>query len=246
MSGQDKQPPTKFGVVLFPGFQALDVFGPLDALNNLSRMIPLEFTVLAATLDPVNTKVPSPGRIGQSVVPTHTFDNYPKDLEVLLVPGGFGARDPAITAPIVEFLKRIFPQLRHLLTVCTGSAIVAQSGLLDGKRATSNKRSWEWATSQGSAVEWVREARWVADGNIWTVRAKPSHLGSSIMVPYDDVLGLTDLAGRARFGHSSGVSAGIDLMFAFIADQYGEETAKQLADIAEYVRNPDSSVDPFA
>ncbi|KAI0542736.1 ThiJ/PfpI family protein [Xylaria digitata] len=213
MSGQDKQPPTKFGVVLFPGFQALDVFGPLDALNNLSRMIPLEFTVLAVTLDPVNTEVPNPGRIGQSVVPTHTFDNCPKDLEVLLVPGGFGARDPAITAPIVEFLKRIFPQLRHLLTVCTGSAIVAQSGLLDGRRATSNKRSWEWATSQGPAVWWVREARWVADGNIWT---------------------------------SSGVSAGIDLMFAFIADQYGEETAKQLADIAEYVRNPDSSVDPFA
>ncbi len=43
MSGQDKPPPTKFGVVLFPGFQALDVFGPLDVLNNLSRTTPLEF-----------------------------------------------------------------------------------------------------------------------------------------------------------------------------------------------------------
>ncbi|TGJ82827.1 hypothetical protein E0Z10_g5938 [Xylaria hypoxylon] len=217
MSDQDKKPPTKFGVVLFPGFQALDVFGPLDALNNMSRTRPLEFVILAATLDPVSTKVDNPGdnpgQIGQSVVPTHTFDTCPEDLEVLLVPGGFGARDPATTAPIVEFLKRIFPKLRHLLTVCTGSAIVAQSGLLDGRRATSNKRRWEWAASQGPAVHWVREARWVVDGNIWT---------------------------------SSGVSAGIDLIFAFIADQYGEETAKQLADIAEYVRNPDSSVDSFA
>ncbi|KAI1351316.1 ThiJ/PfpI family protein [Xylaria sp. FL0043] len=213
MSAQDKQTPTKFGVVIFPAFQALDVFGPLDALNSLSRTTPLELSLLAATLDPVSTKVEGPGHIGQSVVPTHTFDQCPEDLEVLLVPGGPGTRNPATTAPIVEFLKMVFPRLRFLLTVCTGSAILAQSGLLDGRRATSNKRSWEWATSQGPAVQWVREARWVVDGNIWT---------------------------------SSGISAGIDLMFAFIADQYGEETATQLANRAEYVRNQDSSVDPFA
>ncbi|KAI8950449.1 class I glutamine amidotransferase-like protein [Xylaria longipes] len=213
MSSQTKPAPTKFGVVLFPGFQALDVFGPLDTLNNLSRTTPLELVVVAATLDPVNSKVDAPGRIGQSVVPTHTFDDCPEDLEVLLVPGGYGARNPAITSPIAEFVKRVFPKLRYLLTVCTGSAIVALSGVLDGRRATSNKKSWEWATSQGPAVNWVRQARWVVDGNIWT---------------------------------SSGVSAGIDLMFAFIGDQYGEEVAKQLADQAEYVRNPDSSSDPFA
>ncbi|KAI0097985.1 class I glutamine amidotransferase-like protein [Nemania sp. FL0031] len=213
MSGQYKQTPTRYGVVLFPGFQALDVFGPLDVLNNLSRTTPLEFVTLAATLDPVSTKIEAPGRIGQSVVPTHTFADCPDDLEVLLVPGGLGSRDDAITAPIVEFLKRIFPKLRYLLTVCTGSAIVAMSGLLDGKRATSNKRSWDWVVSQGPAVNWVRRARWVVDENIWT---------------------------------SSGVSAGIDLTFAFIADQYGEETAKRLADIAEYVRNTNASDDPFA
>jgi putative intracellular protease/amidase len=148
MTAQDQQkkqpPPTKFGVVLFPGFQALDVFGPLDTLNNMSRWTALEFVTLAATLNPVNTRVEAPGRIGQSVVPTHTFDDCPEDLEVLLVPGGFGARDPAVTTPIVEFVRRIYPRLRFLLTVCTGSAIVAMSGLLDGRRATSNKLSWEW------------------------------------------------------------------------------------------------------
>ncbi|KAI0447259.1 class I glutamine amidotransferase-like protein [Xylaria telfairii] len=213
MASQTKLPPTKFGVVIFPGFQALDAFGPLDTINNLSRITPLEFVTLAATLDPVNTRVPAPGRVGQNIVPTHTFDNCPEDLEVLLVPGGYGARDPAITTPIVEFLKRIFPKLRFLLTVCTGSAIVAMSGLLDGRRATSNKKSWEWAISQGPAVNWVRQARWVVDGNVWT---------------------------------SSGVSAGIDLMFAFIEDQYGEEVAKDLARTAEYVRNTDSTSDPFA
>ncbi|KAI0192779.1 ThiJ/PfpI family protein [Astrocystis sublimbata] len=209
----DMAPPTKFGVVLFPGFQALDVFGPLDALNNLSRRTPLELTVLSATRDPVSSKSDTPGAIGQTVVPTHTFDECPEDLEVLLVPGGFGTRNTLVTQVIVEFLKRIYPKLRYLLTVCTGSAVVAQSGLLDGRRATSNKKGWEWATSQGPNVHWVRQARWVVDGNFWT---------------------------------SSGVSAGIDLIFAFIADQYGEEMAKQLADQAEYVRSSDPSNDPFA
>lgn len=145
MSAPVEKPPTKFGVVVFPGFQALDVFGPVDTLNNFSQEIgPLEFALLAATLDAVTTKLPQAGHIGQSVVPTHTFDECPEDLEVLLVPGGFGSRDPAITAPIIKFLVTVYPRLRFLLTVCTGSAIVAQSGLLDGKRATSNKRSWEW------------------------------------------------------------------------------------------------------
>ncbi|KAI1292391.1 class I glutamine amidotransferase-like protein [Xylaria venustula] len=152
MSGQDKQPPTRFGVVLFPGFQALDVFGPLDTLNSLSQTTPLELAVLAATLDPVSTKVEGRGGIGQSVVPTHTFDHFPEDLEVLIVPGGAGTRNPAVTAPIVEFLKRIFPKLRFLLTVCTGSAILAQSRLLDGRRATSNKRSWEWVCHLDSSA----------------------------------------------------------------------------------------------
>jgi len=84
------KPPTKYGVALFPGFQALDVFGPLDTLNNLSRQTPLEFVTLAATLDPVCTSVegvgPRQGQgcIGQTVLPTHTFDGCPDDLEVLL------------------------------------------------------------------------------------------------------------------------------------------------------------------
>ena len=66
---------------------------------------------------------------------------------------------------------------------------------------------------KGPRVDWVLEARWVTDGNIWT---------------------------------ASGISAGIDMMYAFIANQYGEDTAQRLADAAEYRRNPDADDDPFA
>ncbi|KAF4967078.1 hypothetical protein FSARC_5370 [Fusarium sarcochroum] len=207
-------PPTKYAVALFPGFQALDVFGPLDVLNFTSKRQPLELSILHTSLNPVSTLLDdSPGRIGQSVVPTHTYDNAPDDIEVLLVPGGPGTRDPNNVQRVLEFIKERYPKLRFLLTVCTGSAIAAQSGVLDGKEATSNKRSFDWVQSQGPNVKWARKARWVVDGNIWT---------------------------------SSGISAGIDMIYAFIAEQYGQEIADDTANGSEYVRNTDPKEDPFA
>ncbi|KAI1140849.1 class I glutamine amidotransferase-like protein [Hypoxylon sp. FL0543] len=207
-------PPTRFAVALFPGFQALDVFGPLDILNILSKQTPLSLYILSATLDPVSTKTSASGHsVGQAVVPTHTYADSPDDIDVLLLPGGGGTRDPENVQEVVDFVRGAYPRLRYLLTVCTGSAVAAKSGVLDGRRATSNKRAWAWATAQGPNVHWNPHARWVADGNIWT---------------------------------SSGVSAGIDMMYAFVADQWGEDVARGLADASEYVRNTDPDVDPFA
>jgi putative intracellular protease/amidase len=145
MATSSENPPSKFGIVLFPGFQALDVFGPVDILNFLSRDRKMEMVILAEDLQPVSTSFPA-GGFGQSVVPSHTFQDPPEDIEVLLVPGGQGTRHESNIAPSVEFVKRAFPKLRYFLTVCTGSALAAKAGVLDGKRATSNKQAFEWAS----------------------------------------------------------------------------------------------------
>ena len=52
--------------------------------------------------------------------------------------------------------------------MCTGSALAAQAGVLDGKKATSNKLAWDYVTGLRDRVEWVRKARWVVDGNVYT------------------------------------------------------------------------------
>lgn len=146
-------------------------------------------------------------------MPTHTFTKPPEDLEVLLVPGGFGTRDEQEMGAVRPFIKDCYPKLRYLLTVCTGSAVVARTGILDGKKATSNKKSWARATAQGPNVEWVPKARWVVDGNIWT---------------------------------SSGITAGMDLIYAFVGQVYSQEVAEDIANASEYERHLDPSDDPFA
>ena len=162
-------PPFRFGVALFPDFQALDAFGPLDCINVLSWSENVSLSLLASSLDPVTTKPPTlPGAIGQNVVPTHTFDTAPP-LDVLLIPGELGTMGCSpVLQDIISFVQRVYPQLKYLITVCTGSGLASQAGPLDGKRATSNKKVLKEIMSLRSHVNWVSHARWVNDGNIWT------------------------------------------------------------------------------
>lgn len=145
--------PKNFGVILYPGFQLLDVSGPLDALNVLSNTQTLNLSIIAATLEPIGTQhlgqVQQGSKFAQFMVPTHTFDDAPKDLEVLIIPGGMGNRNDENMVPVVNYIASLglaTPHLRGdikwILTVCTGSEILARTGALDGKRATTNKRAF--------------------------------------------------------------------------------------------------------
>lgn len=88
-------------------------------------------------------------------------------LEVLIVPGGMGTRAPDLQ-PEIKFIKDVFPSLRYLITVCTGAGMAARAGVLDGRNATTNKRSWASTIVHGPKTNWITHARWVVDGNIWT------------------------------------------------------------------------------
>ncbi|KZW00682.1 class I glutamine amidotransferase-like protein [Exidia glandulosa HHB12029] len=211
--------PVNIGFVVYPGFQALDVFGPLDPLNMLSMEVPLKLSIIGPTLEPVSTKAPpvvptvSPD-FAQSIVPTHTFASPPKDLDVLIVPGGAGLMYPVeLQQAQIDFVKEQYPKLKYLISVCAGASLLARAGVLDGKRATTTKAGWAWTTSTGPNVNWVPKARWVVDGNIWT---------------------------------TSGVVAGIDGIFAWISHVYGEDLSLKIANTFEFERHTDASYDPFA
>jgi transcriptional regulator GlxA family with amidase domain len=70
--------------------------------------------------------------------------------------------------PFLDELRRQSDRARFVATVCTGSGLLARTGALDGRAATSNKFAFKWAASQGPKVRWVASARWVEDGKFFT------------------------------------------------------------------------------
>jgi transcriptional regulator GlxA family with amidase domain len=120
--------------------------------------------------------------------------------------------------PVEAYIRTVFPSVKYVITICTGSAILAEMGLLDNRNATTNKSTWDDVVALGPNVKWVRKARWVVDNT----------------------------EGVTPVWSSSGVSAGIDVTFAFIEELYGEEMARNVSNVMEYTRHLDPNDDPFA
>jgi transcriptional regulator GlxA family with amidase domain len=145
--------------VLFAGFELLDVFGPVELLSRF----PQDISVVMVS--------PRAGAVrssqGTEVIAMVGYDDAPAP-DIVMVPGGLGTRALAADKTFLEWLRRWASDADLVTSVCTGSALLAAAGLLDGYRATSNKRALAWASGHGSDVEWVASARWVDDRDRWT------------------------------------------------------------------------------
>ena len=147
------------GVVLFEGFELLDVFGPLEMFGLAAdhfgiRLIAERGGVVAS-------------RQGPKSVCDDSFQSAPA-IDVLLVPGGIGTRGEVNNPVMLNWLKERSQQAELVASVCTGSALLAKAGVLDGLRATSNKQAFAWASSQSEKVQWQQQARWVEDGKVFS------------------------------------------------------------------------------
>ncbi|MES2507048.1 MAG: DJ-1/PfpI family protein [Verrucomicrobiota bacterium] len=152
-------PPLTLGVLLFPGFELLDAYGPLELWGNLKPQV--RIVTIAAQPGPV------PSAQGPETVATHGLQDAPA-LDLLLVPGGFGAFKALKDETLLAWLRGRSRSARVTMSVCNGASILAAAGLLDGRPATTNKAYWKAATRPGPKVQWVPQARWVDDGDIVT------------------------------------------------------------------------------
>jgi putative intracellular protease/amidase len=139
--------------------------------KQLSRQKNVSLSIIAREIGLVSSRLPTTPEslFSPSVLATHDFKSAPP-LDILLIPGGGGNRflEKNNDTSIEKFVISRYLSLKYLLSTCTGSVTLANTGLLNGKRATSNKAAWQWVITHGKNVTWVPTARWVQDGNIWT------------------------------------------------------------------------------
>lgn len=147
------------GIALYPGFEVLDVFGPVEMWSYVPG---LKVVLVAETAGPVAS-----ANQGISTVADVAFADAPQ-FDILMVPGGAGTYQQLHNEVFLEFLRTQDKGTTYTTSVCTGSALLAKAGLLSGRKATSNKAVFSLAVEQDASVEWQKDARWVEDGKYFT------------------------------------------------------------------------------
>ncbi|KAF2263762.1 class I glutamine amidotransferase-like protein [Lojkania enalia] len=179
MAAQKK--PLRVGL-LYENAQMTDLAG-VDILGNISTKnvelivtmmpefasyvplsVPMEFLWISSSTDPASMTS------SMLIKPTHTYSDAPRDLDIIMIAGP----DPRAVHPeSLQFLKEAAKQTKWILTTCTGGMWLAASGVLDGRKATTNRTLLKSSKEVFPKVEWL-DQRWVIEkgefegAEIWT------------------------------------------------------------------------------
>jgi putative intracellular protease/amidase len=216
MSNTPYPPTLRVGILVYEGFEPLDVWGFTEAFT-ISRFIgtnyeylkPCPFEVFFISTETRNQHgiVPAPisSWNGPRVAPDYFLDEaLEQQVDVLMIPGGNGTGN-LLNAPntpdFLHWVKQMDTRVQVMTSVCTGAAVLAAAGLLNGKPAATNHQTFGWVASFGPKVLWDNVARWVDAGHYVT---------------------------------SAGVSAGTDMGFYLVKRLAGRAVAETAVLHAEY------------
>jgi transcriptional regulator GlxA family with amidase domain len=160
---KDRQP-LRIAIALFPGAEELDWAGPWEVLAAWASGWPgdgVEVFTLARTLDPVTCAK------GLRVLPDHTWQTAPP-FDVLVYPGGRGTRPQLGDEEIREWIRGIAAKGTLMTSVCTGSLVYADAGLLDHRPATTHWGSLDMLAELGDQIDVRPNDRFVDDGDVIT------------------------------------------------------------------------------
>ncbi|WP_433717180.1 GlxA family transcriptional regulator [Actinoplanes sp. CA-051413] len=187
----------RIAVVVYDGFQLLDLAGPADVFATAALIARggYHLDVAAAEAGPV--------RAHNGVTTTAVAFDDLTDIDTLLVAGGLSAPQHLhLAAPIARLAGRA----RRVASVCNGALLLAEAGLLDGRRATTHWLVAEDLAAAYPRVEVDADPIYVRDGTVWT---------------------------------SAGVTAGIDLALALVAEDHGTALAADVArGLVVYLHRP--------
>jgi transcriptional regulator GlxA family with amidase domain len=172
----------RIAVVIFPGFQLLDAAGPIAAFEIAGRFAESLYgiEVLAAEAGAVASS--SGVRMAAAALGDDAYDT-------IIISGGDGTRALPELAKIVAWLKRAAPAARRIASVCSGAYLLAEAGLLDGKRATTH-----WGRSDDFARRYPKirlepDRIFVREGEIWTSAGITAGIDLALALVEDDLGG---------------------------------------------------------
>ena len=177
----------RIGIHVYSNFEPLDVWGFAQAFA-ISRFIgtgygspppyPFEIVTISnevrcATSGPIPAPVKSLN--GPSVAPDLFRDEaLDQPFDLLMIPGGLGTGDLLVRSDaksvdeLVAWVQAMDKRVTLMTSVCTGAAILARAGLLDGLPAATNHEAFAWVTTYGPRVLWDNVSRWVDAGKYVT------------------------------------------------------------------------------
>ncbi len=183
MSDPDCFPRTlRIGILVFDGFEPIDVWGFTEAFT-ISRFIgtgyadgppyPFEVEFISNQRKPDGggaTPAPVKSYNGPRVAPDYFRDEaLEQTIDLLMIPGGQGTRallggPPEERRALLHWVRSMDERVAIMASVCTGAAILAAAGVLNGKAAATNHAAFGWVTGFGPLVHWDNVSRWVDAG----------------------------------------------------------------------------------
>lgn len=169
MNSTSVHAPTSVAIYVFPNVEVLDFAGPYEVFTTASRVSLKHYHTATAPFE-VFTVARAAGtvraRAGLVVTPDHTFASHPP-VDLLIIPGGVVTAELQIPE-VREWIQRTAPSTRLVASVCTGAFLLAQAGLLNGRRATTHWSDADELQEMFPSLTLVQDRRWVDEGDVVT------------------------------------------------------------------------------
>lgn len=154
--------PKNVAILIFDDVEVLDFCGPFEVFSvtgGRANSTPFHVYTVAESNRPIRAVG------GLSVNPTHTLADCPRP-DILLIPGGLGTRREVHNPRIIDWIKARHREVELLLSVCTGALLLAQAGLLDGKRAATHHSAFDLLRQIAPTSTVLESERIVDNGKI--------------------------------------------------------------------------------
>ncbi|MEV4572195.1 GlxA family transcriptional regulator [Nonomuraea jabiensis] len=151
-------------MIVFPGFQLLDLAGPSDVFATAALLAPedgYQVEVAAVRAGPV----PSGNGIA---VTARALGEVTGPVDTLMVVGGMSVPEQLGDRELVEAVARLAAGARRVASVCNGAFLLAEAGLLDHRRATTHWLAAGELDARYECVEVDADPLYIEDGNVWT------------------------------------------------------------------------------